>query len=123
MKEEKILEGVALICNTLKESEEYVLYEKARKALENEPEKVEKINEFREAKYKQQNGMADGMHGSMEELFERQQSLRDDTLCSQFLESEAKLCNTIRKAVEAIMEVVELEIPVNKKGEESDGDK
>lgn len=121
MKEEKIWEGVALICDALKESEEYALYEKTREALKDKPEKVEKINAFREAKYRQQNGMADGMHNTMEELFERQQDLRSDVLCSQFLESEAKLCNMIRKAVEQIMDVVEVEIPVVVEGEETDG--
>lgn len=112
---------VTLICNTLKESEEYAVYEKTRNALAGNPEKIEKVNAFREAKYKQQNGMADGMHNTMEELFERQQILRSDPLCSQYLESEAKLCNIIRKAVEQIMEVVELEIPAAAKGEETDG--
>ena len=121
MKEEKIWEGVALICDTLKESEEYAVYEKTREALTHEPEKIEKINAFRTAKYKHQNGMEDGMHNTMEELFERQRVLRGDILCSQFLESEAKLCNIIRKAVEQIMDVVEIEIPVAVKGEKSDG--
>ncbi len=121
MKEEKIWEGVELICNTLKESEEYAVYEKMRSALASEPERIEKVNAFREAKYKQQNGMADGMQNTMEDLFERQQSLRSDLLCSQFLESEAKLCNIIRKAVEQIMDVVELEIPAAAKGEGKDG--
>lgn len=121
MKEKKVWKGVALICDALKESEEYALYEEAREALSHEPEKIEKINAFREAKYKHQNGMEDGMHNTMEELFERQRGLRGDRLCSQFLESEAKLCNMIRKAVEQIMDVVEIEIPVAVKGEEADG--
>ena len=121
MKEKRIWEGVALICDTLRESDEYTLYEEAREALTHEPEKIEKINAFREAKYKHQNGMEDGMHNTMEELFERQRELRSDSLCSQFLESEAKLCNMVRKVVEEIMEVVEIEIPVAVKGEEADG--
>lgn len=120
MKEEKIWEGVALICNTLKESEEYAVYEKMRSALAGDAERIEKINRFREAKYRQQNGMADGMQNTMEDLFERQQSLRSDSFCSQYLESEAKLCNIVRKAVEQIMEVVELEIPAAAKGEGTD---
>ena len=121
MKEEKIWEGVALICDALKESEEYAVHERTRIALAGEPEKTAQVNAFREAKYRQQNGMADGMHHTMEELFERQQSLRSDPLCSQFLESEAKLCNIVRKAVEQIMDVVALEIPEMVKGEETDG--
>lgn len=121
MKEEKIWEGVSLICNTLKESEEYEVYERTRAALAGEPEKVAQVNAFREAKYRQQNGMADGMHNTLEELFERQQALRRDSLCSQFLESEAKLSNIIRKAVEQIMDVLELEITEEAKGEKMDG--
>lgn len=121
MKERKIWKGVSLICDALRESEEYTLYTEAREALAHEPEKVEQINAFRTAKYMQQNGMEDGMHNTMEELFERQQGLRSDKLCSQFLESEAKLCNMIRKVVEEIMDVVEVEIPAAEKGEEACG--
>lgn len=121
MKEEKIWEGVALIRDTLKSSEEYILCERMRKELANYPEKIRKINEFREAKFRMQNGMSDGMHNTMEELFERQQELRKDELCRLYLESEAKLCNIIRKATEQIMDVVDLEILQEENGESADG--
>jgi cell fate (sporulation/competence/biofilm development) regulator YlbF (YheA/YmcA/DUF963 family) len=118
LKEDKIWEGVRLICDTIRESQEYALHEKTLEALKKEPEKVQMINEFRAKKYKQQNGIDDGCNNTLEELFRIQRGLRGDALCSQFLESDAALCNIIRKAVEQIMDVVPLDIPLQAEGEE-----
>ncbi len=121
MLEEKIWKGVDLVLEAFKESPEYATYQKARTALKTQPEKIAKINDFREAKYRLQNGDINGPGVELEALFAKQQVLYEDIECREYLVTEAKLCNMVRKVAERVMEIMDLEIPVVQKGEDADG--
>lgn len=120
MLEEKIWKGVDLVLEAFKESPEYVTYQNARTALKNQPEKIAKIDDFREAKYRLQNGDINGPGDDLEALLVKQQALHEDITCRAYLLSEARLCNMVRKVVERVMEIVDLEIPIEKE-ENADG--
>lgn len=93
----------------LQDTEEYINYQKAKKALDGYPKLKEEIDEFRRRNFELQQHTADN-HYLLDEVdcFERQyETFREDPLVNDFLVSELAFIRLMQKVYAAIMEGID----------------
>ncbi len=96
--------------------ESYTNYEKIRQSLVKYPDKVDKINQFREKRYFVCKEANCGFE-KLEELLALEEALKKDRDCRDFLYWENEFCHEMRMISETILDMAEFDISDTKEGD------
>ena len=91
-------------------SEEYRMFEEAKRRLDTEPEKRKKADDFRRRNYAFQNSEDSMSAQAQVAMYHEREALRRDTLIDEYLKAELIMCRLLRQVTLGIMETFDLDL-------------
>lgn len=91
-------------------SEEYRMFEEAKRRLDTEPEKRKKADDFRRRNFAFQNSEESMSAQAQVSMYHEREALRRDPLIDEYLKAELIMCRLLRQVSLGIMETVDLDL-------------
>lgn len=107
---EVILESIN-INNQIKRTSEYQNYINTKRRLHDNVELREKLREFRNKNYELQNRLGDNPYDDVSSLVREYDDLLHNSVVSDFLRAEQKICKMMQKVYDSIADGLEFDYP------------
>lgn len=105
----EVVNDSVLLNQKIKESKEYRKYLDTKKALYEYPELSEKLKEFRRINYDLQNQQGVNNYDAVTELVKQYDELLHNSIVSDFLRAEQRICKLMQKVFNSITDGLEFD--------------
>lgn len=113
MEENTLEESISGLLASIKESAEYIEFEKQKEILSQDPDLKKRVDAFRAKNYRiQSQCSSDQLFEVVEQMGKESAELRRLPLVNAYLDAELALCRLIQQVCVSITEGIELNIPV-----------
>ena len=113
MEENTLEESISRLLASIKESAEYIEFEKQKEILSQNPDLKKRVDAFRAKNYRiQSQCSSDQLFEVVEQMGKESAELRRLPLVNAYLDAELALCRLIQQVCVSITEGIELNIPV-----------
>ena len=113
MEENTLEESISRLLVFIKESAEYIEFEKQKEILSQDPDLKKRVDSFRAKNYRiQSQCSSDQLFEVVEQMGKESAELRRLPLVNAYLDAELALCRLIQQVCVSITEGIELNIPV-----------
>ena len=98
------------LVKAIADSEEFRMFEEAKRRLDAEPEKRRKADDFRRRNFEFQNSEESMSAQAQVAMYHERETLRRDSLIDEYLKAELVMCRLLRQVSLGIIESVDLDL-------------